>query len=160
MLLTNNDILRRLRFTFDFSDDQMMALFKLADRDVTRAMVSSWMKKDNDSDYQVMRDIDLAVFLNGLIIDKRGKREGSEPKPEQKLNNNIIFRKLKIALRLQYSDIQDIYKLVGKDVSEHEISAFFRKPGQNQYRVCQDQFLRNFIYGLQVKFRNINEGLS
>ena len=153
MLLTNNDILRRLRFTFDFNDDQMMALFKLADRDVSRAMVSSWMKQDRDPDYQLMRDIDLAVFLNGLIIDKRGRREGSVPNPEQKLNNNIIFRKLKIALQLQYSDIRDIYKLVGKEVSEHEISALFRKPGQHQYRVCQDQFLRNFIYGLQVKFR-------
>ncbi|MCD6188042.1 MAG: DUF1456 family protein, partial [Desulfuromusa sp.] len=28
--MTNNDVLRRIRFIFDFSDSKMMALFNLA----------------------------------------------------------------------------------------------------------------------------------
>ena len=96
----------------------------------------------------------LATFLNGLIIDKRGKKDGPQPKPEKTLNNNIILRKLKIALHLTDTDMLDIFHLVDFEISRHEINAFFRKPGQSQYRLCKDQFLRNFLYGLQEKYRN------
>ncbi len=151
--MTNNDILRRLRYTFDLGDDQMIALFALGDHEVTRAQVSDWMKKEDDPAYKVLEDRTLAMFLNGFIADKRGKRPGPAPKPESKLNNNIILRKLKIALEMRDEDIVDIMQLVGLSFSKHEINAFFRKFTQNQYRVCQDQFLRNFLKGLQVQYR-------
>jgi uncharacterized protein YehS (DUF1456 family) len=70
------------------------------------------------------------------------------------LDNNLIFRKLKIALNLRDTDIVDIFDLAEMRISKHEVNAFFRKPGQSQYRVCKDQFLRNFIYGLQIKYRD------
>ena len=31
-----------------------------------------------------LRDVDFASFLNGLIIEKRGRREGELPKAEKK----------------------------------------------------------------------------
>lgn len=150
--MNNNDILRRIRYTFDFSDIKMIELFALADLKVTRAEVSNWMKKDDDPDFQGIYDIQLATFLNGLINDRRGKRDGEQPKPEKKLNNNIIFRKLKIALNLKDEDILTILKLVDLRVGKHELSAFFRNPTQKQYRPCKDQILRNFIHGMQIKY--------
>lgn len=150
--MNNNDILRRIRYTFDFSDIKMIELFALADLKVTRAEVSNWMKKDDDPDFQGIYDIQLATFLNGLINDRRGKRDGEQPKPEKKLNNNIIFRKLKIALNLKDEDILTILKLVDLRVGKHELSAFFRNPTQKQYRSCKDQILRNFIHGMQIKY--------
>ena len=44
--MTNNDIIRRIRYTFNFSDDKMIALFKQAEADVTRGEISDWLKKD------------------------------------------------------------------------------------------------------------------
>ncbi|HEY5470475.1 MAG TPA: DUF1456 family protein [Bacteroidales bacterium] len=152
--MTNNDILRRLRFTFDFNDSKMIDLFGLADYEVTRAQISNWLKKDDDPAYQKLYDQQLAIFLNGFINDKRGKKEGAQPLPEKRLNNNIIFRKLKIALNLKDDDILGILGLVDMRFSKHELSAFFRKPDQNQYRLCEDQILRNFLYGLQVKYHD------
>jgi uncharacterized protein YehS (DUF1456 family) len=38
-------------------------------------------------------------------------------------------------------------------MSEHELSAFFRKPGHKHYRLCKDQILRNFLRGVQLKYR-------
>ena len=35
--MTNNDILRRIRYVFDFGDSTMISIFALADRTVTRA---------------------------------------------------------------------------------------------------------------------------
>lgn len=151
--MKNNDILRRLRYAFDFTDSKMISLFNLGGEEVTREEVSDWLKKEDDPAFKSLHDIKLAVFLNGLINDRRGKKDVEQPKPEKELNNNIIFRKLKIALNLKEEDILAIFSLVGMNISKHEISAFFRSPEQHQYRLCKDQILRNFIQGLQLKYR-------
>ena len=152
--MTNNDILRRVRYVFDFNDTKMIALFLSADYQVTRAQISSWLKKEDDPDYQECSDIQLATFLNGLINDKRGKKEGPQHKPEKRLTNNIIFNKLKIALSLKAEEVLDILKLAEFSMSKHELSALFRKPDHKHYRACKDQILRNFLKGLQLKYRN------
>jgi uncharacterized protein YehS (DUF1456 family) len=152
--VTNNDILRRIRYTFDFNDSKMIAIFGLADHQVTREQISDWLKKDDNPAFQKCSDTKLAIFLNGLINDRRGKREGPQPKPEQRLTNNIIFRKLKIALDLKAEDILEIMDLTNVRISKHELSAFFRKPDHKHYRDCKDQILRNFINGVQLKYRD------
>ena len=148
--MTHNDIFRRLRYIFSMSDDQVISFFKQADYDVTRAQISSWLKKEEQEGYEKIRDKMLAVFLNGLIIDKRGKQDGVKPEPENRLNNNIIFRKLKIALTMQDDSILAVLLLAGFPISKHELSAFFRKPDHKNYRECNDQVLRNFLKGLQI----------
>lgn len=151
--MNNNDILRSIRYTFDFSDNAMIDLFGLGGETVTRADVSNWLKREDDPDYKGLHDIDLAIFLNGLIIHKRGKKEGDQPVAEKTLNNNMIFRKLKIALNMKDEDILDILSQVDRHISKHELSAFFRNPSQPQYRPCKDQVLRNFLQGIQLKYR-------
>jgi len=151
--LTNNDILRRIRYTFDFKDAQMIAIFAAADHTVTRAQISNWLKKDDDPDYKNMVDKDLAIFLNGLINTKRGKRDGEQPAPEKKLSNNMIFMKLRIALNMKSEDILHTMELANFIMSKHELSAFFRKPDNKHYRECKDQILRNFLKGVQLKLR-------
>ena len=159
--MTNNDILRRLRYTFDFNDSKMIAVFGLANHQVTREQISAWLKKDDDPAYQECNDTLLAIFLNGLINDKRGKKEGPQPEPEKRLTNNIIFMKLKIALNLKAEDVLEVLGLVDFRISKHELSAFFRKPGHKHYRNCQDQILRNVLNGLQIKYRNkIDENIE
>ena len=152
--MTNNDILRRLRYTFDFDDSKMIALFAAADQTVSREDISRWLKKDDDPDYLPCNDAMLATFLNGFINDRRGKKEGASPPPEKRLTNNIIFMKLKIALNLQADDVLAIMQLVDFRISPHELSAFFRKPGHKHYRECKDQILRNFLQGLQHQYRD------
>ncbi len=150
--MTNNYILRRLRYTFSFSDSQMIALFGLADMNVTREDVSAWLKKDDDPALVRCTDNQMATFLNGFIAEKRGKREGPQPVAEHQINNNIIFRKLKIALNLIDQDILDMLRSANFIMSKPELSALFRKPDHRSYRECQDQILRNFIKGIQLKY--------
>ena len=151
--MTNNDILRRIRYAFDFTDEKMMHLFESGGRKTPREHVSDWLKKEEDPDVKILEDVELAMFLNGFINDRRGKKEGPQAEPEKSLTNNTILRKLKIALNLKDEDILTLLKLADREVSKHEISAFFRHPEQSQYRVCKDQILRNFIQGLQTKYR-------
>jgi uncharacterized protein YehS (DUF1456 family) len=86
-------------------------------------------------------------------VNFRGAKDDGIPEPEKQLTNNLIFKKLKIALSLKDEDILAIYDLVGMRISKHELSAFFRNPSQPQFRECKDQFLRNFLEGLRLKYR-------
>lgn len=131
-----------------------MTVFSQADLNVTRGQVSDWLKKDDDPQQQPCDDRTLACFLNGLINEMRGKKEGTQPEPEDKLNNNIIFKKLKIALNLKAEDTLRILGLADFSLSKHELSAFFRKKGHKHYRECQEQILRNFLHGIQIEYRN------
>ncbi len=151
--MTNNDILRRIRYTFIYDDSEMTDIFSLADYTVTEGQVRNWLKKEDDPAYQKCGDAQLAIFLNGLINAKRGKKEGAQPATEKRLTNNMIFMKLKIALNLKAEDILEILGLAKFQLSKHELSAFFRRPGHKHHRDCKDQVLRNFLKGVQLKYR-------
>lgn len=153
LTVTNNDVLRRIRYAFDFDDSKMISIFGQADHVMTREQISNWLKKDEDPDFEVLSDLNLAIYLNGLINDRRGRKEGAQVQPEKRINNNIILRKLKIALDLQADDILRILAISGLEISSHELSAFFRKPDHKHFRKCKDQILRNFVDGIQQEYR-------
>lgn len=148
--MVHNDVLRRIRYIFDFDDFQMMEIFANADYEVTREQVCNWLKPEDKPDYEQISDREMAIFLNGFININRGKRDGAQAEPEAFLNNNMVLMKLRIALNLQSEDMLALLQDAGLNFSKHELSAFFRKPGHKHYRKCEDQVLRNFLKGLQV----------
>jgi uncharacterized protein YehS (DUF1456 family) len=151
--MDNNDILRRLRYALELNDNSMIKIFGLADLEVSREQISNWLKKEDDIDFLPFNDSLLATFLNGFIVFKRGKRDGVQSKPEKSLNNNIILTKLKIALNLKAEDVLLALEFADFVLSKHELSAFFRKKDHKHYRACKDQVLRNFIKGIELKYR-------
>jgi len=155
--MTNNDVLRRIRYIFDLSDSKMISIFAAANHRVTRAEVSDFLKKDDDPAYQKCSDGVMAIYLNGLINVRRGKRDGPQPEPETEMTNNIVFKKLKIALNLKAEDAIEILALAGRHISKHELSAFFRRPDHKHYRECQDQMLRSFLKGMQIRYRDSSD---
>jgi len=134
----------------------MIALLSADEAPTTREQVSNWLKKEDDAEYEACNDVQLAVFLNNLIDDRRGKKEGVKPPLEKHLTNNNILRKLKIALDLKDDDVLALLELAEFKVSKHELSALFRKKGHKHYRVCKDQILRNFLKGMQIRYRPEN----
>jgi uncharacterized protein YehS (DUF1456 family) len=67
--------------------------------------------------------------------------------------NNDILKKLRIALKLKDTDILDILKLAGMELSAAELGALFRAPDHRNYKECGDQVLRRFLDGLIIKMR-------
>ncbi len=151
--MNNNDVLRKIRYTFDYNDDKMVSIFKLADVVVDREQVTKWLKRDDAEGFEGIYDKQLATFLNGFINLKRGKKEGEQPKPEKTLNNNLILRKLRIALNLKDTDVLEILDLADFRLGKSELSAFFRKPTHQHFRLCKDQVIRNFLHGMQLKYK-------
>jgi len=149
--MTNNDILARLRYLFNYNDLKVVSLFQLTGCEIQETQVVNWLKKEDEPEYVPLTDKELATFLDGLIIEKRGQKEGEQPEPEEFLSNNAILRKLKIALNLKSEDILALFALIDKKVSKPELSSFFRHPDHSSYRPLMDQYLRNFLTALQLK---------
>lgn len=149
--MTNNDILRSVRYMLNLSDAKMVEIFALAQCDVPLADIQAWLKKDDDAAFRPCPDVLMGYFLNGLIFYRRGKSEDAHaPSIERKMTNNIFMRKLRIAFDLKTTDIPDVLKRVNFTVSQAEIGAIFRKPDHKNYRECGDQILRNFLKGLAM----------
>jgi uncharacterized protein YehS (DUF1456 family) len=151
--MTRNDILIRLRYLLNYSDAEMVTVFAAAEQETTEEQVKNWLTAEGNPQHEPIGDRDLSAFLNGLINHKRGKRPGPQPVPDNRLTNNLILTKLKIAFCLKGEDMIRLLALAEFSLSNHELSAFFRKPGHKHFRKANDQILRNFLKGLQVELR-------
>lgn len=150
--MTHNDVLRRLRYALHLNNDQLLKLSALGGRPATLPQLDSWLRQEDEPGYAACRDADLAAFLDGLITDKRGPRpEGGVVPPAERLTNNLILKKLRIALSYQEEDMLGALALGGQPVSKAELTALFRKPGQKNFQPCGDQILRAFLTGVTAR---------
>jgi uncharacterized protein YehS (DUF1456 family) len=152
--MINNDIYRRLRYLFGYQYEHVVALFAATGFEVTEAEYKGWACTEDEERFILMSDRELAIFLNGIIIDRRGKQDGPTPVPEEQMSNNVILRKLKIAFDMRSEDMMEVFGLVDRKLSPHELSAFFRKPTHKSFRYVKGQYLRNFLMGLQLKYKS------
>lgn len=63
------------------------------------------------------------------------------------MKNNVIIKKLRIALDLKDADMFQIFELSGNAINKSQLSSIFRKEGHKNYRECSDEQLQNFLDG-------------
>ena len=80
-MLTNNDILKKLRVALELKDEDIVKILKLVDFDLTKSELNALYRNPTHPNYKECGDQLLRNFLNGLIIYKRGPMP---PKPEKK----------------------------------------------------------------------------
>jgi len=68
-------------------------------------------------------------------------------------SNNVILKKLRIALNLKEEDLLEIFELADFEITKPQITAIFRKKGHRHYKECQDQMMKRFLVGLAIKMR-------
>lgn len=174
--MDNNDILIRLRYALNLRDKEMAEIFRLGGAEVTDEMVRKLLIKTKETgrynqEAENHEDLDeeeenikcknsmLEAFLNGLIVFKRGPQEARPEEaapPALKRNenpNNVLLKKLKIALSLTSEDMMDILKEAGVIITKSELSALLRKEGHKNYKECGDKYARNFLRGLTKRNR-------
>jgi uncharacterized protein YehS (DUF1456 family) len=151
--MTNNDLLRRLRYALDLNAAGIAETCALGGHEIRPVEVLNLLKKDDEKGFVPCDDVVMGAFLDGLITSRRGSRD-SQPDvprpPEAALNNNLILRKLRIALELNDADMLAVFRQAGVPLSKPELSALFRGVGQRNYKECGDQLLRNFVRGLTL----------
>ncbi len=148
--MNNNDLLRRLRYALKLNGQTIAEICKLSGLDIGPIDVLKLLKKEDEQGFVLCDNMVMNAFLDGLITFKRGERKsGSPPVPESgALTNNLILRKLRIALELNDEKMIAIFSQAGVTVSKPELSAFFRAVDHRNYKICGDQLLRNFVQGL------------
>lgn len=161
--MTNNDILIRLRYALDLKDVEMAEIFTLGDYDIATEKIAHILTKSTEEDpshIECTNDM-LDAFLNGFIIYKRGRQEprpGQPKRPPLTITsdehvNNIVLKKLRIALSLRSDDILNILDDADAFLSNSELSAVLRNEDHRNYKVCGDRYIRNFLKGLAINYR-------
>jgi uncharacterized protein YehS (DUF1456 family) len=151
--MTNNDMLRRIRYALNLNGETIAGLCILGGHDIKPIDVLKLLKKEDETGFAVCGDPVMGAFLDGLIISRRGALDinpNSATEATGELNNNIILRKLRIALELNEELMLSLLSKAGVHISKSELSAMFRTKGHRNYKPCGDQFLRNFIRGLTL----------
>jgi uncharacterized protein YehS (DUF1456 family) len=69
--LTNNAILKKLRIALELKEDDMLAILKLADADISKSELSALFRKEGHKNYKECGDQFLRKFLKGLSIRYR-----------------------------------------------------------------------------------------
>jgi len=154
--MTNNDVLRQLRYALNINDSTMIEIFKLANHKIEQPNLTGLLKKEDEEGFFNCGDSVLGYFLDGLILHKRGRKEikpGETRKSDTRLTNNTILKKLRIAMELKEDDMLAILRLADVDISKSELTALFRKEGHKNYKECGDQFLRKVLRGLSLRYR-------
>ncbi len=152
--MQNNDTLRSIRYMLDLGDVHVVDILALVGYTATREEVATWLTKEDDAGFVAMPDVAMAHFLDGLIVHRRGRDDSQPPRPvETRINNNVVLKKLRVAFELKEDDILAIMTEAGFRVSKGEINALFRQPKHSNFRLCGDQFLRNFLKGMTIRLR-------
>lgn len=151
--MTNNDLLRRLRYALNLNGETIAGLCTLGGHEIGPIDVLKLLKKEEEPGFVACGDTVMGAFLDGLIVSRRGAHEpkpGSAKTTDMALSNNLILRKLRIALELNDEAMLAILGRAGVQLSKSELSAMFRAKGHRNYKPCGDQMLRNFIRGLTL----------
>ncbi|MCP3028665.1 DUF1456 family protein [Halobacillus sp. A5] len=166
--MDNNDLLIRLRYALDIKDQDMIEIFNLGGVDLTKEELLKVLTKSDDEEEPDENEDQIKCtnsmfesFLNGFITFQRGPQEpkpGQPNKPDRSIKNassvnNVMLKKVKIALKLTSEDLIDILDEAGVTITKGEVSALLRKEGHKNYKVFGDQYARNFLKGLAIKYR-------
>ncbi len=150
--MTNNDILRRLRFALKLKDSHAASLFSKNPHNAIKidgAGFRARIAKEGEDDFVATTDPEIAAFLDGLIAERRGLREDAPALPKvERINKNEILQKLRIAFALRDEGMLKVLHRGGSKLTKSELSALFRKRGHKHYRECGNQVLRAFLTGL------------
>jgi uncharacterized protein YehS (DUF1456 family) len=148
--MTNNSILQNLQSILSADEKIMLEIFGLGNFDLNPTTLSGYLKEQGDKEYLDCGSNALGHFLDGLIVYKRGPSDKKSTDEEQRLNNNQILKKIRIAYELKEVDLYEIFATVEIDITKSELNSLFRKEDHKNFRACPDSILQLFLEGLKI----------
>jgi len=144
-----NETLYRIKEALSLDMQTMLDIYDLESYPMKRERLSGLLKRRGDKAFQVCSYEELGVFLDGLITYKRGP---SPKRPDDDasvaLTNNLILKKLRIALELKEFEIDIVFQLADTPLSKQEIKSLFRNEAHKNFKYCSDELLIAFLKGL------------
>jgi len=78
-MLSNNDILKKLRVALSLRNDDIIKILSLSDFEISKGALGDLFRNEDHPGYVEAGDQVLRNFLNGLIIHYRGKLAETKP---------------------------------------------------------------------------------
>lgn len=73
--MSNNDIFKKLRVALHLRNDEIIAIMKLVDFNISKGELGDIFRNEDHPNYKKCGDQILRNFLNGLVIHMRGPKE-------------------------------------------------------------------------------------
>ena len=147
--MNTNDILFKLKTALSLDNQKMIEAYSLANHKMKPEHLEHLLKRRQDNGFELCSYEELGLFLDGLVLLKRGPSPKKTNENEVvELTNNLILKKLRIALELKEPEIEIIFGLGEADLSKQQLSSLFRKEGHKNFKACSDELLMAFLGGL------------
>jgi len=149
MKLSSNEILYRIQKGLNLSLKDILKAYELENYPMEEAQLKALLSKKQDKDFKLCSYEELGIFLDGLVSFKRGVSP-QKPKDDTavELSNNLILKKLRIALELKEAQTEIIFSLADIELSKQQLSSLFRKENHKNFKPCSDELLMAFLEGL------------
>jgi len=148
MVISTNEILYRIQKSLKLSMEEMLEAYKLEDYEMDGVHLDALLKRRQEKDFQLCSYEELGVFLDGLVTLKRGASPTKEDVEVVELTNNLILKKLRIALKLKEAETEIIFGLAEIELTKQQLASLFRKETHKNFKPCSAELLMSFIEGL------------
>ena len=147
--MKTNQILTGIITPLKLTTEEILEIYNLAEFSITEGRLAALLHAEEERDFKLCSFEELGAFLDGLILFKRGP----SPKKSKEdvvipLTNNLILKKLRIALELKEPETEIIFSLGEVELSKQELKSLFRKEDHKNFRSCSDELLMAFLEGL------------
>ena len=147
--MKTNDILYKVSKALSLSTEEIIDIYAQEGYEMSVSHLASLMKREVEDGFEPCSYELLGLFFDGLITFKRGpspqKTTDDEAIP---LSNNLILKKLRIALELKEAEMEIVFGLGEASLSRQELKSLFRKEDHKNFKVCPDALLMAFIEGI------------
>jgi len=149
MINNTNEILYKIQKALSLSSKEIFSIYQLENYAITESEVKALLTRHQDHSFKICSYEALGIFLDGLITFKRGASpKKGDTKEDIALSNNLILKKLRIALEIKEPEIEIIFALSEIAMSKQQLSSLFRKESHKNFKPCSDSLLMVFLDGL------------
>jgi uncharacterized protein YehS (DUF1456 family) len=155
-----SQIIQEIKSALNLNRTQILHLYELEDFYMSKERLDAILKNPSKKGAKNATYEELGVFLDGLISFKRGKKGNNTNSDEEIiLDNNLILKKLRVALNLKEYEIALIFELADFKISNSAIKDIFRNQNHPKYKECDNKTLKAFLEGLREFYYDSGEYL-
>jgi len=148
MIVSTNEILFHIQKALNLSEAEMIKAYKLESYEMETTHLTSLLKRHQDKTFKLCTYEELGIFLDGLVTFKRGPSPKKKDNELVELTNNLILKKLRIALELKEAETEIIFGLVDIELTKQQLASLFRKETHKNFKPCSAELLMAFLEGL------------
>ncbi len=143
-------ILYKIREALRLDNKTLLEIYRLEGYPIEEKRLNAILKKPSAKGHENADYEELGLFLDGLIRLQRGApKNPPAEEAEIELDNNLVLKKLRIALQLKDMDMETIFELGERPISRSKLRDLFRAPDHPKYLPCSDAVLNDFLLGLE-----------